>query len=54
MGQGRFDCLAIGLQLIAYARGSFWKERVAMAQWWADHLDTLKRGRTVVPMRRSA
>jgi len=26
----------------AYARGAFWAERVEMAQWWADHLDTLK------------
>jgi len=35
-------------------RGSFWKERVEMAQWWADHLDTLRKGGKVVPMRRSA
>jgi integrase len=26
----------------AYARGSYWDERVRMAQWWADHLDRLK------------
>jgi integrase len=26
----------------AYARGAFWDERVAMAQWWSDHLDTLR------------
>lgn len=26
----------------AYARGAHWSERVALAQWWADHLDTLK------------
>jgi integrase len=38
----------------AYARGSFWKERVEMAQWWADHLDTLREGGEVVPMRRLA
>jgi integrase len=38
----------------AYARGTFWKERVEMAQWWADHLDTLRTGGEVVPMRRPA
>lgn len=38
----------------AYARGGFWKERVEMAQWWADHLDTLRTGGEVVPMRRPA
>jgi len=26
----------------AYARGVYWAERVEMAQWWADFLDTLK------------
>ena len=26
----------------AYARGAFWNERVAMAQWWSDHLDMLR------------
>lgn len=26
----------------AYHRGAHWKERVAMAQWWSDHLDGLK------------
>ncbi len=26
----------------AYARGEYWSERVELAQWWADHLDTLK------------
>ncbi|MCL9999185.1 MAG: integrase arm-type DNA-binding domain-containing protein [Erythrobacter sp.] len=25
----------------AYHRGAHWKERVAMAQWWSDHLDCL-------------
>ncbi len=25
----------------AYARGEYWSERVELAQWWADHLDTL-------------
>jgi integrase len=26
----------------AYSRGAYWAERVAMAQWWADHLDVLR------------
>lgn len=26
-----------------YHRGAHWNERVTMAQWWADYLDTLKR-----------
>lgn len=25
-------------------RGAHWKERVAMAQWWSDHLDALRHG----------
>lgn len=29
----------------AYARGAFWDERVKMAQWWADQLDTWKNNR---------
>lgn len=28
----------------AYHRGQHWDERVAMAQWWSDHLDTLRAG----------
>lgn len=32
----------------AYARGAFWQERVTMAQWWADHLDVLRKGGDVV------
>lgn len=38
----------------AYARGIFWKERVEMAQWWADHLDSLRDGGEVVRLRKSA
>jgi integrase len=26
----------------AYHRGAYWDERVAMAQWWSDYLDTLR------------
>ncbi len=32
----------------AYARGEHWQERVTMAQWWADHLDTLRDGAKVL------
>ncbi len=32
----------------AYNHGAYWKERVTMAQWWADHLDTLRKGGEVV------
>jgi integrase len=28
----------------AYAHGVYWAERVEIAQWWADFLDTLKVG----------
>ena len=34
----------------AYARGSYWAERVQMAQWWADYLDGLRDGGNVVAM----
>ena len=33
----------------AYHRGAYWKERVAMAQWWSDHLDLLRQGAKVIP-----
>lgn len=33
----------------AYHRGAHWKERVEMAQWWSDHLDTLRKGADIVP-----
>lgn len=37
----------------SYHRGPHWDERVAMAQWWGDYLDTLRKGATIVhlPMR---
>lgn len=35
----------------AYHRGAHWQERVEMAQWWADYLDRLRDGATVVQMR---
>lgn len=34
----------------AYHRGAHWNERMAMAQWWSDHLDTLRAGGEVVPL----
>lgn len=32
----------------AYHRGAHWKERVDMAQWWSDYLDTLRKGADIV------
>ncbi|WP_395697101.1 tyrosine-type recombinase/integrase [Methylocella sp.] len=32
----------------AYHRGAHWKERVAMAQWWSDHLDALHGGAKII------
>jgi integrase len=33
----------------AYHRGTHWNERVAMAQWWSDHLESLRVGADVIP-----
>jgi integrase len=38
----------------AYHRGVHWNERVLMAQWWSDHLDTLRSGAVVVSLNRAA
>lgn len=35
----------------AYNRAEYWEERVMMAQWWSDHLDTLRDGAEVIPIR---
>ncbi|MBD3761404.1 integrase arm-type DNA-binding domain-containing protein [Rhizorhabdus sp.] len=35
----------------AYHRGTHWAERVEMAQWWADHLEVLRRGAEVVQLK---
>lgn len=35
----------------AYHRGTHWAERVKMAQWWSDHLDVLRQGAKIVPLR---
>jgi Integrase len=32
----------------AYHRGAHWNERVEMAQWWSDHLDTLRDGAEIL------
>jgi len=32
----------------AYHRGAHWQERVAMAQWWSDYVDTLRKGADIV------
>jgi integrase len=35
-----------------YHRGAHWEERVAMAQWWGDKLDSLRSGATVLALKR--
>ena len=35
----------------AYHRGAHWAERVEMAHWWADHLDKLRTGAEIVPLK---
>ena len=35
----------------AYARGEYWHERVNMAQWWADYVDTLREGAKVIQLK---
>lgn len=35
----------------AYHRGAYWDERVRMAQWWSDHLDTLRLGAKIIPLK---
>lgn len=32
----------------AYHRGKHWDERVQMAQWWSDHLDSLRDGAKII------
>jgi len=38
----------------AYNRGAYWDERVRMAQWWSDHLDMLRVGGKVIPLKPAA
>ncbi len=35
----------------AYHRGAHWAERVEMAQWWSDYLDTLRQGTNIIPLK---
>ncbi|WP_298194344.1 integrase arm-type DNA-binding domain-containing protein [Novosphingobium sp.] len=35
----------------AYHRAAYWGERVEMAQWWSDYLDTLRKGADIVPLK---
>ena len=37
-----------------YNRGRYWDERVAMHQWWSDHLDMLRDGAAILPFNKSA
>lgn len=37
----------------AYLRSPYWPERVEMAQWWADYLDTLRDGAEILPFARA-
>ncbi len=37
----------------AYHRGTHWDERVQMAQWWSDYLDTLRDGAEVLEFSRN-
>jgi len=37
-----------------YHRGAHWPERVEMAQWWSDYLDTLRDGATVIRLKLTA
>jgi integrase len=34
-----------------YHRGAHWPERVEMAQWWSNHLDTLRDGGQIIAMK---
>ena len=36
-----------------YNRGRYWEERVAMHQWWSDHLNQLREMATQTDMRSS-
>ncbi len=37
----------------AYHRSAHWQERVQMAQWWSDYLDTLRTGGAILPFSRA-
>lgn len=42
-------CVPGGPVRRAYHHGEHWEERVAMSQWWSDHLDRLRAGGEVIP-----
>jgi integrase len=35
----------------AYHRGAYWDERVRMAQWWSDYLDSLRSGGKIIHLK---
>jgi len=35
----------------AYARADFWDERVAMMSYWAEKLDSMRKGAEIIPLR---
>ncbi|KAF0112934.1 MAG: symbiosis island integrase, partial [Hyphomonadaceae bacterium] len=35
-----------------YHRGTHWDERIEMAQWWANYIDTLRDGGEIIPFMR--
>lgn len=37
----------------AYNRAEYWEERVIMAQWWSDYLDTLRDGAQILSLKSS-
>jgi integrase len=36
----------------AYHRGAHWQERVLMAQWWSDYLNSLREGGKIIALKR--
>ena len=38
----------------AYHRGTHWNERVEMAKWWANYLDTLREGGEIIKFKRES
>ena len=36
-----------------YHRGAHWAERVAMAAWWGEKLDSLRSGAVILPIKNS-
>jgi len=38
----------------AYNQGLYWNERVKMAEWWSEYLDTIRKGADIVPFQERA